>query len=174
MNKIYGVFYGEYSDWGIKGFFNTRDKAEKYCCLHTDCYIRTMSDLSDKEDLSDIKVFYEHEIGFELEKGNPKPHIINGKTSPWVDYTSFTKTIQMRNEPDRYNFYSAEQLKNNHIEFMFSYGWIYFYINTTKADDRKRCEKIAQDYLAELYGDKGYITEEDINAMNERFREVMY
>jgi hypothetical protein len=80
----------------------------------------------------------------------------------------------MRNEPNRYNFYSAEQLRDNHIEFNFNYGWIYFHINTTKADDRKRCEKIAQDYLAELYGDKGYITEEDINAMNKRFAEVRY
>lgn len=174
MNKIYGVFDGEYSDWGVRGFFNTRDEAEKYCCLHTDCYIIVMSDLSDKEDLPDITVFYEHEIGFELEKGNPKPRIIEGMTSPWKDYTSFTKTIRMRNEPNRYNFYSAEQLKDNYIEVNFNYGWLYFHINTTKADDRKHCEKIAQDYLAELYGDKGYITEEDIHAMNKRFAEVRY
>lgn len=118
---IYGVFNGEYSDWGIKGYFKTREEAERYCCLHTDCYIRTMSDLSDKEDLSDIKVFYEQEIGFEFETGNLKPHI-----------TSFTKTIRMRNEPNRYNFYSAEQLKDNHIQFNFNCGWLYFYINTTK------------------------------------------
>lgn len=171
MGKIYGVFDGEYSDWGIRGFFNTRDEAEKYCCLHTDCYIEVMSDLSNKEDLSDIKVFYEHEIGFELERGGVKPHLPAG----WNDYTSFIKTIRMRNEPNRYNFYSAEQLRDNHIEFNFNNcGWIYFHINTTKADDRKRCEKIAQDYLAELYGDKGYITEEDINAMNKRFAEVRY
>ena len=51
---------------------------------------------------------------------------------------------------------------------------LHFYINTLKPNDRKRCEKIALDYLAELYGDKGYITKEDIDAMNERFREVMY
>lgn len=172
MDKIYGVFDGEYSDWGIRGFFNTRDEAEKYCCLHTDCYIKVMSDLSNKEDLSDIKVFYEQEIGFELEKGNLKLHDIDGMTSG--DCISFTKTIRMRNEPDRYNFYSAEQLRDNHIEFNFNYGWIYFHINTTRADDRKRCEKIAQDYLAELYGDKGIITKEDINAMNKRFAEVRY
>lgn len=172
MSKIYGVFNGEYSDWGIKGFFYNRDEAEKYCCLHTDCYIRVMSDLSNKEDLSDIKVFYEHEIGFELEKGNLKLHNIDGMTSG--DYTSFTKTIRMRDEPDRCGFYSAEQLKDNYIEFNFNYGWLYFHINTTNADDRKRCEKIAQDYLAELYGDKGYITEEDINVMNKRFAEVRY
>ena len=80
----------------------------------------------------------------------------------------------MRNEPDRYDFYSEEYLRNDHIKFNFNNGWLSFHINTVKADDRKRCEKIAQDYFAELYGDKGYITEEDINAMNQRFAEVKF
>lgn len=174
MSKIYGIFNGEYSDWRTIGFFTAREEAEKYCCVNTNCYIIEMPDLSGKEELSDISVYYEQEIVFELESGGLQPHLINGKASPWNDYTRFIKTKFMRNEPDRYDFYSAENLKNDFIEFNFNNGWLCFHINTVKADDRKRCEKIAQDYLAELYGDKGYITEEDINAMNQRFAEVKF
>lgn len=171
---VYGVFDGEYSDWGVRGYFSTREEAEKYCCIHTDCYIRKMKDLSSEEDLSDVVVYYEQEIGFECECGGEQVHMINGKPSPWTDFTTFTKTKNMRNEPDRHDYYTANDLRPDYIEYNFNNGWIYFHINTPKANDRKRCEKIAQDYLAELYGDKGYITEEDINAMNEKFREVMY
>ena len=100
--------------------------------------------------------------------------MIAGKPSPWTDFTTFTKTKNMRDEPDRHNYYTANDLRSDYVEYNFNAGWIYFHINTPKANDRKRCEKIAQDYLAELYGDKGYITKEDIDAMNERFREVKF
>lgn len=173
MGKIYGVFDGEYSDWGIVGYFKTREEAEKYCCIHTDCYIYTMSDLSGGEDLSDIHVNYEHEVGFELKSDGlvESDRTYFGQHS-WVEshYTMFSKTLRMRDEPNRYEFYNDNESRTNLIEYNFNNGWLYFKIQTHKANDRKRCEKIAQDYLAKLYGDKGYITEEDIKAMNERFR----
>jgi hypothetical protein len=170
---IYGVFDGEYSDWGIVGYFKTREEAEKYCCLHTDCYIYGMEDLTDKEDLSDVQVNYEYEVGFELERdGLVEGDRTHFGQSSWTisHYTMFSKTIRMRDEPNRYNFYPSQENRTNKVEYNFNCGWIYFSIQSHKANDRKRCEKIAQDYLAELYGDKGYITAEDINAMNERFR----
>jgi hypothetical protein len=169
---IYGVFDGEYSDWGIVGYFKTREEAEKYCCLHTDCYIRVMSDLTDEEDLSNVNVHYEHEIVFDLELGGLVESNKTGYETSWIEkhYTRFVKTIRMRDEPDRYEFYDDSETQINRIRYSLERGWLSFYIQTHKANDRKRCEKIAQDYLAELYGDKGYITEEDIKALNERFR----
>lgn len=167
---IYGVFDGEYSDWGIRGYYSTREEAEKYCCIHTDCYFYEMKDLSGTENLSDITVYYEEEIGFNLISGGETNKLVY----PFNEPTRFIKTENMRNEPNRHTFYSAYSLRDNHIEYNFRHGWLYFYINTLKPNDRKRCEKIALDYLAELYGDKGYITKEDIDAMNERFKEVMY
>lgn len=51
----------------------------------------------------------------------------------------------MRDEPDRYNMYIADDLRSNSIR-NGTCGWIAFKVNIAK-DDRKLAEKIAQDML---------------------------
>lgn len=146
---VYGVFDGEYSDWGVRGYFTTLEEAEKYCAIHTDCYIEEMSNLEKEEDLSEVELYYEYGVVFD-------------KTD--AGYKMRPKTY--------YEFYqNTTGLKNNKVTWNPE-RWIDFQINSTRRDDEARCEKIAQDCLARLLGDKGYITEEDINAMNEWFNKV--
>lgn len=145
---IYGVFHGIYSDWDAIGYFTDRELADKYCALH-DCYVIELENLDNKEDLSKVKVFYQHYIVFDIENNR------------YVMQTGLTN----------YNVYTAEEKRKNSVE-MRGWGWkphILFTINTDKPDDRKRCEKIAQDYLAQLKIEDGIVTKESVNALNEYF-----
>lgn len=144
---IYGVFNGIYSDWEVIGYFTDRELADKYCALH-DCYVIELENLDNEEDLSKVKVFYQHYIAFDIENNR------------YVMQTGST----------RYDVYAAEERKKNSVKIQ---GWkteyILFAINTDKPDDRKRCEKIAQDYLAQLKIEDGIVTKESVNALNEYF-----
>ena len=165
MDKIYGVFDGEYSDWSVRGFFTSEEEAQKYCAVHTDCYIYEMNNLNGSEDLSSVKLAYEHTIVFNMEGDE-----INGRTI-------LKGTPSMRNEPDRYMAYDCKNKRHNSVEGLFCpayFHWISFCINTNKPNDRKRCEKIAQDYLASMKGEKGYITKRDVTIMNKKFQGELY
>ena len=142
---IYGVFGGCYSDWYTVGYFDNRLDADKYCAAYGDgdYYVIELKDLKDEKDLSKITLKYDHEIVFDL------------KDDEWI----------MRDEPDRYNCYIAEELQPNNIR---NGGfWIAFHINIEK-DNRKLAEKIAQDYLYQLlaYGDSRKVYDEYIKLMN--------
>lgn len=147
---VYGVFCGCYSDWYTVGYFDNRLDADKYCAAYGDgdYYVIELKDLKDEKDLSKITLKYDHEIVFDL------------KDNEWI----------MRDEPDRYNCYIAEELKPNNIR---NGGfWVAFHINIEK-DNRKLAEKIAQDYLYQLlaYGDSKKINIEYVELMNEQFAE---
>ena len=73
------------------------------------------------------------------------------------------------NDPENYSCYLSNKKQPNCIDL--GNGWIRFNINIDK-NDRKRAEKIAQDYLYELlsYGD-GIVTRENIGVMNDKFAE---
>ena len=146
---IYGVFGGCYSDWYIVGYFNNREEAEKYCCVcgNGNYYVEQMKSLDGKEDLSMVTLKYRHEVVFDL----------------------VNKEYVMREEPNRYKCYIAEDLQCNSIKCSLPTGWVSFIVNIDH-DDRKLAEKIAQDYLAELrsYGD-GIVYQSNIDLMNEKF-----
>lgn len=128
---IYGVFDGVYSDWGCVGYFTQLEQAEKFCAIHEGCYFFEIPSLENKEDLSKIELSFEHEIVFDKVNEN---------------------FYRMRNEPDRYEYYKGTELRTNSVRT--GSGWISFKINTKKRDDRKRCEKIAQDWLAKIMAGK--------------------
>lgn len=147
---VYGVFCGYYSDWYVVGYFNNRLDADKYCAAYgdDDYYVKEIKDLKDEKDLSKITLKYDHEIVFDS-KGNE-----------WI----------MRDEPDRYKCYVAEELRPNNIRS--GVFWVAFHVNIEK-DDRKLAEKIAQDYLYQLlaYGDSRKVYDEYIKLMNDQFIE---
>lgn len=128
---IYGVFDGVYSDWDIVGYFTQLDEAEKYCAIHEGCYVLKIPSLENKEDLSKVELCYEHEIVFDRVNEN---------------------FYRMRNEPDRYEYYKGSCLRPNTAKT--GSDWIAIKVNTKKREDRKRCEKIAQDWLAKIMADK--------------------
>lgn len=145
---VYGVFGGCYSDWYIVGYFNNRLDADKYCTAYGDgeYYVEEMKDLQDEKDLSKITLKYDHEIVFD------------SKDDEWV----------MRDEPNRYKCYVADELKPNNIQN--GRFWVSFHINMEK-DNRKLAEKIAQDYLYQLlaYGNSREVYDKYIKLMNDQF-----
>ena len=149
-NIIYGVFGGCYSDWYIVGYFNDRELAEKYCCAFGDgdYYVQPIKDLTNKAELSTISIGYRHRVLFDIDE-----------YKRWI----------IRHDPDNYTCYLSNKKQPNCIEL--GNRWIRFNINIDK-NNRKKAEKIAQDYLYELlsYGD-GIVTRENIGMMNDRFAE---
>lgn len=132
---VYGVFSGQYSDWSVHGYFDTRDEAEKYCAkmnLHEDkdddnsysyydnYYVVNINKLN--ADLKDIKLRYYHEVVFDFKTG-------------------------MRNEPERYEYYIGEKKpqKSQYNLFRNNDGWVSFAFD---CENRKKAEKIAQDKYA--------------------------
>ena len=111
-----------------------------------------MKDLTNKEDLSLVSIGYRHRVLFDFDRIGCKK---------WI--------IRDDDDPDNYTCYLSNKKQPNCIEL--GNGWIRFNINIDK-NDRKRAEKIAQDYLYELlsYGD-GIVTRENIGMMNDRFAE---
>lgn len=134
MSKmIYAVMYAYYSDWQIYGYFNDKLEAQKYCVAHPnmDLHVERLVCMDGKEDLHNIELKYEHEVVFDR------------KNNMW----------EMREEPERYNFYQSEYLRSNSLRIWSPFnGWIAVKVNINK-DNRKLAEKIAQDilyqYLAE-------------------------
>lgn len=149
---IYGVFGGCYSDWYIVGYFNNRLDADKYCAAFgdNDYYVKEMKDLKDEKDLSSISLKYQHEVVFDFTD--------NGE---WI----------MRDEPDRYECYISDDLRQNVVCYR-GFRWVSFYVNISE-DNRKLAEKIAQDYLYELlsYGDDKRVKDCNVKLMNKKFAE---
>ena len=132
ISSIYAVFGGYYSDWYCVGYFTNREEAEKYCVKYgkDEYYVEEIKELSDRCDISDVTLKYEYEIVFDF------------KDNQWI----------MRKEPTRYEYYSDNQLRCNLILDSRGFNtqpWISFKINL-KENNRKKAEKIAQDYLYEL------------------------
>ena len=128
MTDIYVVMYAYYSDWRIYGYFSNRVDADKYCAAHPEkeCYVEVVPCFDEQENFSNIILKYEHEIVFDK------------SDSTWV----------MRDEPDRYETYTADYLRSNSIRGN-KFNNIYtlsFTVNISK-DDIKLAEKIAQDML---------------------------
>lgn len=155
---IYAVFGGCYSDWYVIGYFDNREDAEKYCAKYgtkDDFYVKEIHNLSKKFDLSDVKLMYQHEIVFDLQNNE------------WI----------MRNEPTRYSYYSDTQLRCNNVRDSRIFNvqpWIIFSINLSE-NNRKKAEKIAQDYLYELIYNSNKpnnsITTEAVDDLNDIFKE---
>lgn len=154
---IYGVFGGEYSGWYHVGYFDNRLDADKYCALYNnektyeEYYVIELENLKDERDLSKVSLKYAYEILFDFKDNN------------WI----------MRDEPDRYKCYIADDLKPNSIDTNSGYcRWVRFTVNINK-EDRKFAEKIAQDYLYELlaYGESKVINDKNIKLMNDKFLE---
>ena len=152
---IYAVFGGYYSDWYVVGYFDSREEAEKYCVKYgekEEYYVKEVQNLSNKFDLSKVNLFYMHEVLFDF------------KENKWV----------MRNEPNRYTYYGNKQLLCNYIVDSRGYNvqpWIKFTINLSE-NNRKKAEKIAQDYLCELIYNSNlsnnFITAKAIKELNSR------
>lgn len=154
---IYAVFGGCYSDWYCVGYFTNREEADKYCAKYGpgDYYVEEIKNLSNKFDVSDVTLKYEHEIVF--------------------DYCN--QKWNMRNEPTRYQFYSDKKLRSNSIRDSRIYKiqpWIVFKINLQE-NNRKKAEKIAQDYLYQLIYESDLpddlIDPKVVNELNKRFQE---
>ena len=124
---IYVVTCGEYSDWWIKGYFETREEAEKYCLKDTDSHIEGVELLSLTENQKKITYLKHHEVVFDK------------KDNKWI----------MRVEPDRYKVYEGKRQATNYRIWLDT---SIFYVEVT-AETREKAEKIAQDclykYLAE-------------------------
>lgn len=158
-SRVYAVFGGYYSDWYCVGYFTNREEADKYCAKYgpEDYYVEEIKNLSNKFDVSDVTLKYEHEIVF--------------------DYCN--QKWNMRNEPNRYKFYSDKKLRSNSIRDSRNYSvkpWIVFTINLQE-NNRKRAEKIAQDYLYELiyesHRSDNSISSQVIDSLNIEFRNRM-
>ena len=83
----------------------------------------------------------------------------------------------MRNEPTRYQFYSDKKLRSNSIRDSRIYKiqpWIVFKINLQE-HNRKKAEKIAQDYLYQLIYESDLpddlIDPKVVDELNKRFQE---
>ena len=135
VEKVYGIFSGQYSDWSIHGYFTDENKAEKYCAKmniededkgywNDYYYIVEIANMEENiiMDYDNIKLLYEHEVVFDFDKG-------------------------IRNEPDRYNYYTGK-LKENSIIYRYN-TWVAFTINTNSID-RNIVEKITQDLYAQF------------------------
>lgn len=152
IKMIYAVFCGFYSDWYAVGYFNNRVDADKYCtvCGNDEYYVREIKNLENTVDLSKVTLKYEHRVIFDF------------RDNKWI----------MGNESSEYVCYNSTELKPNRV---FSYGSnfsyrVIFQINMEE-NNRKKAEKIAQDYLYKLlsYRDGINIYEEDVKLMDGEF-----
>ena len=136
-NVIYVVMETDYSYYDIKGYFSNEKEAEQYCLAHPNDYlhIKKINCFDGKEPQNNkIRTFYEQEIIFDNQTKN----------------ICVLGNYVMRNEPDRYQFYSDKELRKDSIidDHLASHGWIMFKINQ-KENNRKLAEKVAQDRLAQ-------------------------
>lgn len=159
ISRVYAVFGGYYSDWYCVGYFTNREEAEKYCIKYgnDECYVEELKDLTNKHDVSDVTLKYEHEVCFDF------------KDKQWI----------MRDEPTRYTCYSDNQLRYNFVQDSGTFSvqpWISFQINLIE-NNRKKAEKIAQDYLYELiyesHRSDNSISSQVIDSLNIEFRNRM-
>lgn len=126
---VYAIFGGCYSDWYCVGYFTNREDADKYCAKYKEdkygdsYYVEEIKDLSNKYDLSNISLMYEHKVVFDF------------KDKKWI----------MRNEPNRYRYYSDNKLRYNNVRDSRKYNtrqpWIEFNINLLE-NNREKAEKL--------------------------------
>ena len=139
MNKVYGIFSGEYSDWAVHGFLTNKEEAMKYCAFKNSQNYEEPNDVYNygnyytKElskiytDVQKIELRYYHEVVF--------------------DYNYTTDQFVMRNEPDRFDYYTGKSKPMKLVHNMESCNWVSVEL---EADSRKHAEKIAQDLVARL------------------------
>lgn len=115
---VYGVFGGEYSNWNVEGYFNSRTDAEKYCAarFNMGLYVKEIPKIN--ADVSKVVLKHYHEVVFDIGKG-------------------------MRNEPTRYDCFTG---KDRHTSIRHNvtnkWGWVAI---SVMAKSRNQAEKIAQD-----------------------------
>ena len=136
---VYAIFGWDGIEAYCMGYITNREEAEKYCIKYKEdhngdkCWIEEIKDLSNKYDLSNINIVYKHTIVFDF----------YNKDKKWV----------MRNEPNRYQYYSGTTLRGNNVEYFINhksmYSWIKFDIILLE-NNRQKAEKIAKDFLDEL------------------------
>lgn len=133
MENVYAVFSGEYSDWRVHGFFEDKVEAQKYCAIknkdgwNNEYYVIALDKI--QADVSAVKLYYHHEVVFDFKNG----------------------TFVMREEPDRYSFYSGKKKENELIyntNNAQNWGWVAIKVSTK---ERKKAEKIAQDIVTQLH-----------------------
>ena len=123
MQKVYGIYTGEYSDWNCLGFTTDELYAEKYCTAHDDCYIIPLDDMTGKENLKNIKPrylylfkedftdFYHNSQG-EVDTENRKNEVIEtrwGITRIEVAITEKSREKAVKIAQDLYAKWKAEQ-----------------------------------------------------------------
>ena len=124
--KIYRVFYGEYSDWGVLGYYTTRKEAEKRCAIDNDRfgyeerYVIELDCLDGTVKTTKNNLNYLHEV------------VLDKEGESWI----------MRNEPTRY-IYSVNEMPEQAMAENRSH--IVFYVKSRQgAEGRAKVEKIAQ------------------------------
>lgn len=149
---IYAVFYGYYSDWNCLGYFTNREDADKYAhLLGEDHFVKVLKNLENDKDLSAVSVQYEFRVQFQKTENGWSVFRFDG-----ID--------------DEYTCHAQDELTYNQITWTGN-NWITFHINIDKYD-RKRAEKIAQDYLYTLLNlGNGEIADEAVKEMNDKWKE---
>lgn len=141
------VIFDNYCD--IVGYFDNRLDTDKYCAAfgNSKYLVKGIKNLKNKEDLSKVILKYEHEVVFDF------------KNDEWI----------IRDEPDRYKCYIADDLKPNRVNYL-GYQWVSFFVNINE-NNRKLAEEKAQDYLHQLlsYGNNKIVYERYVNLMNKQF-----
>ena len=148
---VYGIFTGLYDDWDVIGYFDTREKADKFCCTYGngDFYVISLDNLSDKCDLSQVSIKYEHEVIFDY------------KYNSW----------KIREDQENYFCYVDDDLRCNNVRRDRKNRFVAFRVNI-KTYDRKLAEKIARNYLYEILAHgNGRIYDKNIEWMNVKFKE---
>lgn len=133
--KVYGIFSGEYSDWSVHGYFIDKDLAERYCALKNqgenyyfdNYYVVEIDNIQDEvKGLENVKLKYIHEVV--------------------IDYNN--NGYKMRDEPNRYVYYSGDSKCYPNKIRTYNSGWVAFCINSDSME-REKAEKIALDMFNE-------------------------
>lgn len=153
MDKIYLVIKGYYSDWRIIGYYTNKGEAEKFCAINSgeydEPYFIIANCMDNSVDMSNVSLKYEHTIVFD--------ETDNG----W----------QMREEPERYDYYIADFERSNSMRGSAIYHWIEIKVNQT-GFNRVKAEKIAQDYLYQYLNEtNGKIVGSVMNEFNIMWKE---
>ena len=125
--EIYVVVYEWKQYRHIKGYFTSREEADKYCAKHSaELHVEVISCLDNKEDLSDVKLKYEYHIHFDK------------RGDKWI----------VANKPYTYNAYISDYLKSNSLLCVCDYAPKQVLVNVNlEKNDIKLAEETAQDIL---------------------------
>ena len=128
--KVYGIFFGEYSDWNVEGFFTSKKEAEQFCVAnnakegyHSNFYIQELKSMTLKNGVKDTKVLRHYTLVFDLREGEWK----------------------LREDPQRYQIYTGSKKETKFG--IWSSNERIWYCDVT-ATTYNKAKKIAYDNLA--------------------------